>query len=153
MPLKNFERKILAIDSFDIVRETMDIMKDNEEWLADRLRAQMALGLDAKNRPVTLFGRDEYRKSTIENKRENAYGLGKRTDIITNYMFGDFYAEIKLRVSGTRFIFDSSVPYYNDILKRSGNSIMQLNEENLRNFRNNILVPELRRRFLARLKQ
>lgn len=153
MPLTNLYKKIIAIDSFDVEKETFGIMLDNEEWLADRLKAQMALGLDGKGRPVTLFGKDYYSKTTIEVKKENAYGLGKRTDIVTNYMFGDFYAEIRLEINGKRFVFNSTVPYYEEILKRSGSSIMHLNRENLINFRNNILLPELKRRFSARLKQ
>jgi len=153
MPLKNLFKKIVALQEFDIEEETIDIINKNSEFLSDLLATQLASGKDANNENVTVFGRDYYSDSTVFNKQRHGYGLGKVTDRITNYMSGSFYHGLGVKTSGTRFIFSSNVPYYSDILSRSGDVIMKLSYDNLLIFRNEILVPELKARWRTRNTQ
>ncbi len=62
-------------------------------------------------------------------------------------MSGAFYASLKTYTKGETFETESNVPYFGDILKRSGSIIMELNKEHLTEFAEEILFPELERRF------
>ena len=67
-------------------------------------------------------------------------------------MTGSFYFSIYVSLKGRSFEFDSTVPYYADILTRSGRVIMQLNTQHTQEFTLEILIPELKRRLKAKTK-
>jgi hypothetical protein len=151
MPLDDFYHKIVALQEFDIVKETTEIIQQNSFYLAALLRLQLQEGKDGQGKNVTVFGRDYYSDSTIQDKRYNGSGLGKQTEFITNYMHGAFYSGIKTRVSGIIFEMYSDVDYFNQIISRSGTVIMELNEKHLKEFSEEILFPELEKRFKSRV--
>lgn len=147
MPLDDFKKKIGVLSDFDIVKETMEIINLNAQYLETLLKQQLQAGRDGKNQPVTVFGRDQYRPLTIEIKQSYGFGLGAITNRITNYFQGNFYSSIFLKTSGTNFEFDSELDYFQDIIRQSGKQIMDLNKENLEIFSKEILIPELQKRF------
>jgi len=152
MALDNFFRKLEAIEMFDIESETISIIKEHSYYITGLLRLQLQSGKDANDENVTIFGRDFYSDATIQDKRYNGVGLGKETDFITNYSSGSFYMSLKTVVDGRVFRTESDLPYFSDILKRSGSVIMKLNKKHLQEFSNEILIPELKRRFNQKVK-
>lgn len=148
MPLNNLYKKIRAIEMFDIEKETIDIINKNGYYLAALIRLQLQEGKDMFGEPVTIFGRDYYSDRTIFDKEHGLYPpLGKQTEWITNFKNGYFYSSLQVVASGRVFKAISDVPYFEEILKRSGDKIIKLNNAHLNEFRNEILIPELRRRF------
>jgi len=149
MPLDNLSKRIKALQVFDIERETISIINEYGWYISALLRTQLQEGKDMFNEPVTIFGRDYYKDATIFNKERNGVGLGKQTEFITNYDSGAFYMSLKTVAKGRAFITESNVPYFDDIIRRSGDKIMKLNNKHLGEFRNEILIPKLRERFKA----
>lgn len=151
MPLTNLQNTIFALKVFDIEKETISIINNNSEYLSFLLKEQLRIGRDGDDKPVTLKRRggvyNFYSDRTVFNKEFNGIGLGKETDVITNYMSGTFYHSIVVRTSGTEFEMFSDVPYFPDILFRSGTKIMELNSKHLQIFAENILITQLRERF------
>lgn len=148
MPLNNLFKKIEAIELFDIEKETIDIINKNSFYITAMLRLQLQQGKDSEGNPVTIFGRDYYSDRTVFDKEHGNYpALGKVTEYITNYRTGAFYMSLVTKAEGRIFFTESNVPYFEEILKRSGDVIMKLNKEHLREFSQEILIPELKRRF------
>lgn len=141
-------RNIKKVQGFDIVKESLDIIKQNQYYLIGLLRLQLQKGKYPDGENVTLFGKDEYAPSTIYKKLHTPglSALGRETGFITNYMFGDFYDKMTLVIRGQEFIITSDVDYMDAIISRSGSEIMQLSDEHLKEFRDEILIPELKRR-------
>lgn len=146
MPITILRQKIAAIKKFDIVAETIKIINDNGFYIAGLLRLQLQEGKDGDGKNVTVFGRDYYSDATIQDKRYNGSGLGKQTEWITNYMSGHFYSSLKVKTQGTLFSIESDLPYFKDILERSGSVIMELNKQHLQEFTEEILIPTLQQR-------
>jgi hypothetical protein len=112
------------------------------------LRQQLSKGRDADGAPALAVFGPFYADRTILNKTYNGVGLGKRTDVVTNYMTGNFYASLELEVLNTDFVFTSTVPYFQDILTRSKtHRIVELNNQDLAFFSKYILYPQLRLAF------
>lgn len=150
MPLSNLIKKIEALQVFDIRKETIDIINKNGFYISALLRLQLQDGRDSNDEPVTIFGRDYYKDATIFNKEHGNYpALGKQTEWITNYQSGYFYASLVTVAEGTIFRTESNVPYFKEILARSGDVIMKLNKKHLLQFKEEVLIPELRARWIA----
>lgn len=148
MPLDDMFRKINAIQEFDVVKETADIIKANAEFMQELLRSQLSKGKDGKKDNVTIFGRDYYKDRTIwEKDFHGTSALAKVTDWITNYMSGDFYLSLGVITKGETFELSSSVGYFGEIIRRSGSVIMELDEDNLKRFSEEILFPQMQTRF------
>lgn len=148
MAFTNITRRINAIIKFDPISESVDIINKNQYYINALLRIQLQQGKDANNENITIFGKDYYADATIFDKEHGNYpALGKFTEWITNYKTGAFYDSLQTTASGTSFKTFSGVPYFNDILTRSGEVAMKLNKKHLKEFGNEILFPELRRRF------
>lgn len=148
MPLNNLFRKIAALEAFDIEKEVIDIINKNGYYVSALLRLQLQEGLDANDEPVTVFGRPHYSDRTIFDKEHGNYPpLGKQTEWITNYRTGAFYASLVSVAEGRAFRTESNVPYFDEILKRSGDIIMKLNNKHLNEFRNEIILPQLMQRW------
>ena len=153
MPLDDFAQKIVALNDFDIAKETCDIINEESEFIQDLLKKQLSEGIDGDGNPKTLIRKGGtfpfYAKSTVNKKLEYGIGYGGYVDRITHQMTGEFYHEIKVHAAGEEFVFDSSVEYFDDIISHSGSGskIMELTQENLELFANNVLVPQLQERF------
>ena len=146
MSLVGAIKKLEAIKTFDALSEVADILNENDEYIVGLLRLQLQEGKDANNENVTVFGRDYYSYETLA-KKERISGLGGFTGWITNYETGYFYRSLQAYATKTGFEIDSSVPYFEDIITRSGQVIMQLNQEHLEDLLHEIVEPELGKRF------
>lgn len=145
MAITILRQKINAIIQFNIVEETIAIINEYGWYIAGLLILQLQEGKDADDKNVTVFGRDFYTDATVFEKehRKDLSPLGKFTDWITNYMSGNFYNSLKVDTKGTTFEIYSDVDYFPEILKRSGTRIMELNQEHLVQFSEEILIPQL----------
>lgn len=151
MPLNNLYNRIVALQEFDVQKETIDIINENGEYMVNLLKEQLAAGKDMDGNNVTVFGRPEYSARTVFEKKEYGIGLGEVTDRITNYMTGEFYNSIYVAAIGSSFIFDSAISYFPEIIEQSGDRIMGLNARNLRKFSEEILKPQLLLRFKSKV--
>lgn len=139
--------KLRKLEQFDIDKNVIDIVERNKIFLAELLKSQLDKGLDGDNKPVTVRGSEDYKLYTIEKKSHNPRGsLSAVIDWITNYETGAFYEYIKPHTDGRKLWFDSSVPYFSDIITQSGGIIMKLNKTHLELFINSKLKPELLKR-------
>lgn len=151
MPLEDFKKKIQVLQEFDIKAVTIEIINENSELLADLLAQQLSQGRDGNKEKVLLNRRngtfDFYSDYTVFHKEKFGSGFGKVTEYVTNYFSGAFYKEMFVRTEGENFFIESKVPYFDAIIRQSGEVIMKLNEDHLRYFTEEILVPQIKSRF------
>ena len=153
MPFENLYNKIVAIEEFDIVEETREILINNQEYLLHLLKNQLQLGKDGNGEDILLIRKglyfDFYSEKTIDLKEEYGFGLGSITNRVTDYFTGTFYNSIYIVISGTSFQLLSDVSYFEDILshRKGGDKIMELNNNSLSIFQRDILIPQLKERF------
>lgn len=153
MSLKNFKKKIDYLATFNLEKEIIEIVGQNHNILEDLLRLQLEEGFDADGRVFTLKRKGklstQYARFTEEHKHQFGVGLGRITDRITFYDTGAFFSEIKFKTYGLQFEAFSSVPYYNDIISKSGSGIriMELKQEYLEFFRDEVIFPQVKSRF------
>ena len=93
-----------------------------------------------------IWGNDFYAPETLAAKAHMG-GLAGEVKWITNYMSGAFYMFLYVRAKGTKFEFHSEVEYYWEIIAQSGRAIMELSPENCLRVREELIKPELDRRF------
>jgi hypothetical protein len=148
MPLSNLRKRINKLERFDIESEVKRIIEQNGDWLLSKLRQQLSRGKDADGAPALAVFGPFYADRTVLHKEFHGVGLGKRTDVVTNYMSGNFYLSLDIQVSNNNFVFTSNVPYFGDILQRSRtHRIVELNNQDLAFFSKYILYPQLRQSF------
>lgn len=143
MPLSHAISNINSLRSFDVAKEIEIIINRNSEQIVTLLKNQLQQGKDSNNDNVTIFGRDYYADATVFEKERHGVGLGSFTQWITNYMSGAFYNSLSVVVKGSVFDVVSDVDYFPEITSRSGDKIMELNQENLQRFYEEILIPQL----------
>lgn len=148
MAISDAIKKLESLMKFDEVKIIDDILTENSDKVKALLLNQLSTGTDGKGNRVTIFGREGYSERTIYRKlnEEGLSPLAREIRFITNYMSGNFYQSIKLKVEGRQFIFTSDLDYYDDIIQRSGDDIMVLDEDNLKNLSQTIVAPELSKR-------
>ena len=156
MGFANTIRQLNNMVRFNEIAESMDIINKNQALIVWMVQQQNLEGIDGTGEPKTLLrykkGKpiisEEYSQLTIAEKNIMS-GNAAITDRITHYMSGEFYDSMYLIQEGTSFNVISDVNYYNDIIAHSGNGskIMELTEENLQLFYDDVLIPELKKRF------
>lgn len=142
--LDDFKNRIAALQAFDFGKELNNIVEQNADKIPDILAQQLAQGKDGNNEPVLLNGNSEYAPFTIEIKERFGKGLGAVTDRVTNYMTGAFYQDMKTTVENDAFETASDVPYFDDIIERSGSIVMELDESSRIEFGQNITLPAIK---------
>ena len=152
MPFNNFYKKIAAIESFDIAKETMAIITENEDTILSLIRGQMgSKGIRGDGKFIRAKYGNAYRDSTVFNKERVGLGLGAKTDFVTMFMTGEFYASLKLVTAGTTFTVTSNVPYFEEINNVwNEGKLLELDNFNLVYFRDNYIIPQLQVRFKQR---
>lgn len=148
--LDDFENRISVLRAFDFGQELQTIVENNSEKITDLVRKQLAAGIDGNNEPNKIFDRTEYRPLTIEIKNARGSGLGAVTDRITNYMTGAFYESLKTDVEGNVFEEDSDVSYFGDIRLYSSEVLLEVNEENRKEFAETVTLPGIQEALLAK---
>lgn len=154
MPLTRTYNKIRKLALFDTAKVIADIINENGAFVSELLKDQFRQGKDGLGNDLTLRRHGGvfpyYSDATIrEKERKN-----QQTEYITYYDSGAFYLSIYTFASGETFILDSDVPYFADILLKAGSGefIMHLNKENLLRLRNEIIIPQFKAAFEARVK-
>lgn len=142
--LDDFKNRIAALQSFDFGQELNNIVEQNADKIPDILAQQLAQGKDGAGEPVTLHGESQYSPFTIRYKQDVGQGLGAVTDRITNYMTGAFYQDMKTNVENDAFETTSDVPYFDDIIERSGSVVMELDESSRIEFGQNVTLPAIK---------
>lgn len=144
--LDDFYNKIRAIQEFNIEFEALFIISENQEYLIGLLKDQLALGEDKSGKPVTVFDKPYYSQRTLREKRLMD-GLSGQTKWITNYMTGAFYGNLKVITSGREFTFSSDVSYFDSIIYQSGDDIIELSQEHLKQFSDQVFMPLIKEAF------
>lgn len=142
--LDDFKNRIAALQSFDFGQELNNIVEKNADKIPNALTEQLAQGRDGNDEPVLLNGNPEYAPFTIEIKEQVGKGLGAVTDRVTNYMTGAFYQDMKTTVENDAFETTSDVPYFDDIIERSGSVVMELDESSRTEFGQNVTLPAIK---------
>lgn len=150
MPLDDFRNKIDSLKGFDFGQELQSIVEENKDKLPDYIREQLAAGKDGKGAPSKIFDSEEYRPLTIAIKQAEGQGLGAVTDRITNYMTGAFHESLKIETEGKVFEADSDVSYFGDIRLYSSDELLEVNEDNRRDFAEKVTIPEMKDRLKAK---
>jgi len=150
MPLGQFKKLIDNLRSFDFEKEQQEIVADNAEAITPYVLEQLAAGKDGDGKENTIFGRRGYSPKTVAIKEANGEGLGRVTSRITNYMTGEFYETMFAKVEGKTFEEDSPVSYFGDITLYSSDALLEVNEENRKDFGQKIILPGITDRLLAK---
>lgn len=150
MPFDGLQNLISKLDAFDFGAELETIVEENKDKIPDLIRKQLEAGKDGNDVPNTIFGRSGYSPKTVEIKRANGVGLGAITDRITNYMTGAFQESLEVKVSGQVFEADSDVSYFGDITLYSSPELLFVDEENRREFANEVTIPGIRAALLSK---
>lgn len=148
--LDDFENRITSLRGFDFGQELATIIDNNSEKITDLVRKQLEAGVDGNNEPNKIFDRTEYRPLTIEIKQKTGVGLGAVTDRVTNYMTGDFYRSLKTDVQGNVFEEDSDVSYFGDIRLYSSDALLEVNEQNRKEFAETVTLPGIQEALLSK---
>lgn len=150
MPLDNFKSLIDNLTAFDFGQEMISIVEDNLDKLPPMIRDQLAEGKDGDDKPNTIFGRSGYSPKTVAIKEANGKGLGAVTDRITNYMSGDTYESLVVKMDGDAFEADSDVPYFGDIVLYSSAALLEIDEEHRIEFGETVTLPAITESLLAK---
>jgi len=150
MALDQLQQFISDLDAFDFEASMSGVILDNKDIISDMVAAQLgSTSLDGNNNPVLLDG-SGYADSTIRYKQEHGQGLGAITDRVTLYQTGELYKMIDTEVVVDEVQTMSDVPYYDELMQRTGEDVMKLNETNRIDFATEILMPAFSQEFLEK---
>lgn len=147
MPFDNARKLIQDLQSFDFGEELQNIVSDNSGKLTEMVKDQLTEGESGDEKPSTIFGRRGYSPRTVAIKEANGQGLGAVTDRVTNYMTGAFYESLRTNTEDKVFETDSDVPYFADIQLYSRDSLLEVGEENRKEFGQDITLPGIKKIF------
>lgn len=145
MAFIDLQSKIIALNAIDFGEELFNVVDANTVLLADMQKEQMSTGLDANNEPVLATTGAGYTPYTIQIKKAIGVGLGAETSVVTNYMTGAFYNSLQKKVYSNGAVeTDSNVDYFEEILSRSGEVALDLNEEHRLEFAETKVLPHIK---------
>jgi len=154
MPLDDFYNKIVALEEFNIEVESIDIINKYGYYLVGLLRKQLQEGKDADGKSLLAKYGSDYSDYTVFNKERRGVSLGKETGYVTYFMTGAFYTSLEVIAAGDTFSITSPVPYLSSLEAFSGSKrFLELNQEHLTEFSEEILVPQLQLRLNAALNK
>lgn len=143
MPLDAFKNTIDMLRAFDFGAAQEKAVEDNVDELPAMVREQLAGGEDGDGNDNTIFGRDTYAPKTIEIKKEKGVGLGAVTNYITNYMTGQFYETVEVKMENGAFELKSDVPYFEEIKQYSSSALLEVSEEHRLEFAEDFVMPSV----------
>ena len=121
--LDNLQTLIRNLRTFDLAKEQEQIVVENKDALADLQAEQWGeTSKDYAGRDIKLLDNPggTYRPFTIEKKKSEGIGLGSVTNRITLFQTGALYKELFATISNGKFKLTSSVPYFNTLMRRTG---------------------------------
>jgi hypothetical protein len=148
MPLNEFQARLNKLLTIDFEVAYQNAMIEGEGVLIELLQSQLSAGLTGDETPILLYESPEYSPFTVKFKKAFGSGIGSITDHITLYMFGEFYARMRLHIRGGDFSIISDVSYYEKIIHRSGLGVMKVSKANMDSFFNLFIKPALEKELL-----
>lgn len=139
MPTHQLKQFITALETFDFAASQERAVAENTDALAQYQVEQFSSGKDAENNPITLEG-NGYNPFYADKKRKYGVGLGRVTDRVTLFLTGALYKETFASIASSKVTFSSRVPYWPELLRRTGD-VTGLNEENRKDFAYSFLLP------------
>ena len=144
MALTGLQQLANALEAFNTNAVIEKIIHDNSEALVDLLKQQLASGTDSNKQAIAYEGNNLYKPYTIRYKQKYGAGLGAVTDHFTLYMSGNLYNQLFASVQGGTYSIESKVPYFDDVIMKTGDSVTGLSEESRKQFYETILLPAFR---------
>lgn len=117
--------KLLNQRAYQLAEETI---LQTKEYYLNLNATQLAMGLQADKKPITLEGR-HYTAYTMDLKLKYGIGLGKVVSHITMYQSGNFYNTLELYIDQKNIFVRSPVPYAVDLIKRTTSKVFGLTPE------------------------
>jgi hypothetical protein len=139
MPTAQFKQFIDNLAAFNFGNAQDSAIQANTEALAQFQAEQFAQGKDKNNEPITLNG-NGYNPFYADKKRKYGEGLGRVTDRVTLFLTGELYHELFASMKGKKVMFSSRVPYYKELISRTGD-VTGLNTENAKDFAFEFVLP------------
>jgi len=125
--LSTIINRLQSVDVMELAKQAaVDSKKD---YLLLQV-SQLEQGQDSQAKPTTLDGNPFYQPSTIYQKQHYGEGLGKVTDVITLYNTGKMHESAEMDVDDEQINVSFNVPYAADVLGRTTDVILGLNDEN-----------------------
>ena len=147
MALNGIRQLIDNLEAFSFEASLSSIIAENKDLISDRVADQIGRkSLDGDGEMITLDG-SEYSDFTIRYKQEHGKGLGAVTDRVTLYQTGELYRMIETEVTIDDVTTMSNVPYYDELMERTGPQVMKLNETNRLEFAQEIVMPAFSEEF------
>lgn len=144
--LDDFYNKIKVLEEFDIVKETIDILNENDEYIADLVRNQLMKGKRGDGEDTEASEGAFYKSPTVERKLR-LDGLSGEYAFVTMFDSGNFYKSLQSYAQGVTFEVDSDVPYFDKLQQWNNGKLVELTQQNCDKFAQEILFPELQKRF------
>lgn len=145
--LNDLLETINKLKTFDWEGALKEIVTQNTAVIEDLQRDQMASGKDSQGNETLLDG-SGYADITKAYKRMVGVGLGAVIDRVTGYQIGNLYSEINASVEGDQYNVKSDVPYFSELILRTGEQWMTLNETERKIFGEEITLPMIKEIFL-----
>ena len=148
MPLDQLQQFINSLDAFDFEASLSSAIVTNKDVISDKVAEQLgSTSLDGDGNPVLLDG-GGYAGATIRYKQDFGRGLGAVTDRVTLYQTGELYRMINTEVVVDEVNTMSDVPYYDELIQRTGEQVMKLNETNRLEFAQEYVMPAFAEYFM-----
>lgn len=141
MALDQLQQFINSLDAFDFESSLSSVIVTNKDVISDKVAEQLgSTSLDGDGNQVLLDG-GGYADATIRYKQDFGQGLGAITDRVTLYQTGELYRMINTEVVVDEVNTMSNVPYYDELMQRTGEQVMKLNESNRLEFAQEYVMP------------
>lgn len=137
--LQNFLTTIQSLSAFDFAASQRAAIVSNTEVLSDLQTEQFSQGTDKQGKKILLEGQG-YAFSTIAYKRLFGRNLGAIVTRVTLFQSGMLYRNTFASINGDSVLFSSNVPYWGELLSRTGD-ITGLDRERAMEFANGFVLP------------
>lgn len=128
--LDHLQRKIKALETFNFKSETLAVITEHKDKLADLQAEQLAQGLNSKGEKIG----PEYRPFTIQKKKSEGVGLGRVTDRVTFFQTGELYRKLRAEIRVSAFAIKADSFKFDKMIKRSGVNTVGLNDDSREKF-------------------
>lgn len=117
------------LKAFNFEEKIQFALLQNDDYIIQLIKNQLELGKDGDDNDVRLYNSLTYSPFTVEIKEKYGSGIGRITDVITNYMSGGFYDSLSFKIlERDEFEVYSNSPLVDKIKSRSGQNIININK-------------------------
>lgn len=126
-------------------------IEETKEAYLELNASQLARGVDKNGDPITLDGHG-YTPYTKDLKEKYGSGIGAITDHVTLYMTGAMYKSEALGVTGNDIALNFNTEYSDEVLERTGDTVLGLNADSREDYIHGPFVEALRQKIVDILK-